>query len=482
MTRFSIAIVGAGFAGLGLAIRLKQCGISDFVVLERAGDVGGTWRDNTYPGCTCDVESHLYSFSFAPNPSWSRMWSPQPEILAYLQGCARRFDIIPHVRFHHTFEGAQWDAGSSQWDIKTSKGKFQARFLVSAMGALSEPHVPPLPGLSEFEGKFFHSAQWDHQYDLKGKRVAVIGTGASAIQFIPAIQPLVQKLTVFQRTAPWVIPYNNRALTAREKKIFARFPLAQKLWRLRVYLLRELMGVTFRHPRLMGFAERLGRSYLARKVKDPELRRKLTPTFLIGCKRILISRGYYPALTQPNVEVVTEGIQRFTPQGIVATGGKEYSVDAVILGTGFQLAGIHAAHAVRGRGGKLLADAWKGSPKAHLGTTVAGFPNFFTLFGPSTGLGHSSVMLMAEAQIDHFLNAYRYAQAKGVAALEPKAEAQEAFAALVDKKMQGTVWTSGCASWYLDSTGRNSTLWPGSVGSFRRRVRKFRPSEYQLEH
>jgi cation diffusion facilitator CzcD-associated flavoprotein CzcO len=477
---FHVAVVGSGFAGLGMAIRLKQAGIDDFVVFERANEVGGTWRDNSYPGCTCDVESHLYSFSFAPNPNWSRMWSPQPEILAYLKNCADRFGLRPHIKFNHTVEGATWNDELQHWELRTSGGTFTATVLVSAMGALSEPEIPKLAGIETFQGATFHSARWNHEFDLAGKKVAVLGTGASAVQFVPAIQPKVKKLHLFQRTAPWVLPQYNRDLTEREHHWLARVPWLQKAWRLRIYLFREMTGLAFRHPRLIKILEKVALRYLQRKVPDPVLRAKLTPSFTIGCKRILLSRNYLPALTQKNVEVVTDGIREIQPHGVVTQDGVLREVDAIIFGTGFRLGGIHRAHTLRGKKGMTLADAWAGSPRAFLGTSVTGFPNLFLLFGPNTGLGHSSVMLICETQISHVLNAILFMRRKGTKAVEPKAEAQDAFTSSIDRQMQGTVWTSGCASWYLDATGRNSTLWPGSVGAYRRRALKFRPQDYVL--
>lgn len=477
---YHMIIVGTGFTGLGMAIQLKRSGFNDFLLLERAEEVGGTWRENTYPGCACDVESLIYSFSFYPNPRWSRVWSPQPEILDYLKRAADHFGIRPHIRFAHNFEGASWNGAAQRWEIKTSKGDFSARYLASATGALSEPTVPALPGLSEFKGKTFHSARWDHNYDLTGKRVAVVGTGASAIQFVPAIQPKVSKLFLFQRTAPWIIPHKNLYLTEKQHRRFERFPLWQKLQRLRLYVTREFIGLSFRHDFFTRISEKFARSYLQRKVADPQLRRKLTPSYRMGCKRILISSAYYPALTQPNVELITDRIETITATGVRTAAG-EYPVDAIILGTGFSLRAIHGAETIRGREGKTLAEVWKGTPRAFVGTTVAGFPNLFLLFGPNTGLGHNSVLLMIEAQIGHVLRALQYLQRNQLTSLEPKSERQLAFVAGVERRMKTTVWTSGCSSWYLDENGVNSSLWPGSVGSFVRQTHRFRKQDYLFQ-
>jgi cation diffusion facilitator CzcD-associated flavoprotein CzcO len=477
-----IAIIGSGFGGLGTAIRLRQRGMHDFVVLERAGDVGGTWRDNTYPGCACDVQSHLYSFSFAPNPDWSRSFSPQPEIQTYLQRCAREFGILPHVRFHHEVTDARWDDDAQRWRIGTSRGPVTAQVLVMAAGALSDPVIPDLRGLNGFRGRTFHSARWDHGYDLRGRRVAVIGTGASAIQFVPEIQPRVERLHVFQRTPPWILPRHQRDLGAGERRLFRRMPAAQKTARGAIYLAREAFVLAFRHPRAMGVAQRVALRHLRQSIPDPALRRKLTPDWTMGCKRILLSNEYLPALAQPNVEVVTDAIAEVRAGSIVTGDGVERAVDAIIFGTGFQPTDPPLAHHTCGREGRTLAEVWAGSPRAHVGTTVAGFPNLFVLMGPNTGLGHTSVVYMIEAQIEHLLGALDHMQAHGIAAVEPKPEAQDAFVDAVERRMTGTVWTSGgCRSWYLDPTGRNSTLWPDFTWRFRRRVARFEPAEYAME-
>jgi cation diffusion facilitator CzcD-associated flavoprotein CzcO len=473
-----VAIIGSGFGGLGTAIRLKQEGIDDFVVLERAGDLGGTWRDNTYPGCACDVESHLYSFSFAPNPEWSRAFSPQPEIWEYLRHVADQHGVLPHIRYDAEVRDAAWDDDAALWRIDTAAGPLTASAIVMATGALSDPVIPDLPGLSSFQGRAWHSAQWAHDFDLTGKRVAVIGTGASAIQFVPAIQPTVGRLHLFQRTAAWVIPRRDRPLSGLERGLFRRVPAAQRAVRGAIYGAREAFLVAFRHPGAMRVAQRLAMRHLRKSIRDPELRRKLTPNWTMGCKRVLLSNDYFPALAQPNVEVVTERITEVRAHSIVTSDGTEREVDAIVFGTGFQPTDPPLAKHLRGRGGVSLKEAFAGSPKAHLGTTISGFPNLFTLMGPNTGLGHTSVIYMIEAQIEHVLGALKHMERAGIAALEPKPEAQEAWVSAVDARMTGTVWVSGgCASWYLDETGRNSTLWPDFTWRYRRRAR-FRPDEY----
>jgi cation diffusion facilitator CzcD-associated flavoprotein CzcO len=439
------------------------------------------WRDNRYPGCACDVQSHLYSFSFAPNPAWTRRFPPQAEILAYLARCADEFGVRPHIRFGTDVERAEWNAAAARWTLTTSRGVLTADVLVAAPGALSEPRLPEVPGLETFGGNVFHSARWDASAELAGKRVAVVGTGASAIQIVPAIQPVVSRLVLFQRTPPWVMPRHDAPIAPRTRRWMDRVPPLRRAVRGSLYGYRELFGLPFRHPRLASLPEAVARRHLRAQVPDPALRRLLTPTYAIGCKRILLSDDYYPALTQPNVRVVPTGLAEVRADAAWGEDGVPHAVDAIIFATGFHVTDFPFAARIRGAGGKVLSQVWGASPKAHLGTTVAGFPNLFILAGPNTGLGHTSVLLMMEAQVEHVLNALEHMRRNGLAAVAPVAEAQAAWTAEVDRRMEGTVWTSGgCRSWYLDETGRNSTLWPGSVGSFVRRVRPFQEDEYHL--
>ena len=475
-----VAIIGSGFSGLGMAIRLKQVGMNDFVVLERAGEVGGTWQANTYPGCACDVPSHLYSFSFAPNPEWTQTYSTQPEIWDYLRRVADDFGVRRHVQLNTAVECATWR--DDHWELETSQGTVTARVLVAGMGPLTEPKIPEIPGLDEFPGPVFHSARWDHDADIKGKRVASIGTGASAIQYVPAIQPDVAQLHVFQRTPPWVLPHTNRPIRSWEKRLFRALPAAQNLVRAGIYAGREALVLGFvKNPRLMKVVERLARKHMASQIDDPALLEKVTPDYTIGCKRILPSNRWYRALTKPNVELVTDAIAEVRGSAVVTADGCEREVDAIVLGTGFHVTDIPAAHHIRGRGGVLLDDLWHGSPRAHLGSTVAGFPNLFFLLGPNTGLGHSSMVYMIESQIAHVMAALRHMRSHGAATIEVTEEAQRRSNADLERKLEGTVWNTGCASWYLDRTGRNSTAWPDWTWKFRRRVAQLDPAEYRLD-
>lgn len=477
-----VAIVGSGFAGLGMAIKLKEAGRTDFVVLERAEDVGGTWQQNTYPGCQCDVPSNLYSFSFAPNPAWSQTFALQPEIWAYLRKVADDFGLRQYVRTSTAVEAAAWDEQAQRWRIDTSRGTLTARILVAGMGALSEPSIPELPGVDSFEGPAFHTAHWDHDADLAGKRVAVIGTGASAVQVIPRIQPSVAKLTVFQRTPPWIMPHPGRPVRPRERRLFRLLPPLQRLVRGAVYWGRETFVLPFKFHRLSRVPERMARAHLEKQVADPVLRDKLTPRYEIGCKRILMSNEYFPALQQPNADVVTDGVVEIRPHGVVTADGVEHPADAIVYGTGFRVTDMPYVEWLRGRGGRTLGEVWREQGMQGLrGTTVAGFPNLFMLVGPNTGLGHNSIVFMIESQLAYVMGALRAMDARGALACDTRPEAQAAFNETLQSRMRGTVWTEGgCASWYLDAHGRNTTLWPGTSWSFRRATRRFDPAEHLL--
>ena len=462
-----IAILGTGFSGLGIAIRLKQSGREDFVVLEKASGIGGTWRDNTYPGCACDIPSHLYSFSFALNPRWSRAYSPQSEICSYLRRCARRFGIIPHIQWNCELLDAAWDDNERLWHITTSQGPLNADILILGNGPLSEPSLPAIPGIERFEGTLFHSARWNHDYDLTGKRVAVIGTGASAIQFIPKIQPLVGHLTLFQRTPPWVLPRMDHAIPAWQQALFSILPIAQRFMRSRIYWYNELtvLGFTYR-PALVENDMKRARGHLLRQVPDAVLRAKLTPNYTMGCKRILLSDDFYPALTQPNVEVITEHIREVRAHSIITEDGSEHEIDAIICATGFHVTDARLPHYIHGRVMHSLAEDWQPDPCAYLGTTVSGFPNLFLLVGPNTGLGHNSMIFMIEAQLSYILDCLHTMECRNLQSVEVQPEIQEAFNEELQERMEGTVWTSGCASWYLDAAGRNTTIWPGFTFEF----------------
>jgi cation diffusion facilitator CzcD-associated flavoprotein CzcO len=482
VTHTEIAIVGAGMSGVGMAIALRRAGREDFVVLERAHALGGTWRDNSYPGCACDIPSVLYSYRDEPNPDWSRAFAFQPEIWAYLRRVAAAHDVERFMRFDHDVRDAHFDAEHQRWEIDTTGGRCTAAILISASGSLADPVIPDLPGLSAFTGAVFHSARWNHEHSLDGRRVAVIGTGASAIQFVPQIQPRVAHLTLFQRTPPWVLPRENVPIPWRWRQQFARHPRLEAIARAAAFSIQELTHLGFSHPLVMRVAELQGRRQLARQVADPQLRARLTPTFRLGCKRVLFSNRWYPALAADNAEVVSTPIREVVSDGIIDSEGVHHALDTIILATGFHVIDLPIAERLHGRDGRRLSEVWQGSPRAHLGMGVAGFENLFFLLGPNTTLGHNSVLLMIEAQIDYLTKLLRHRDHVGAATVTPTTEAQARSVADVDRGTEGSVWTTGgCISWYLDATGRNSVLWPGSVRAYQRRLAHFDPDDYSWQ-
>jgi len=480
----TVAIIGSGFSGIGMAARLRRAGIDDVVLLERAADLGGTWRDNSYPGAACDVPSHLYSFSFAPNPGWTRSFSPQPEIWEYLRRVADDEGITGKIRFREEVTAAHWDLSARVWRIETTSSRLTARFLVSATGPLSDPLIPGIPGLDTFAGTVFHSATWDHDYDLTGRNVAVIGTGASAIQFVPQIQPLVNQLTLFQRTPPWIIPRYDRQISRPERWLFRHAPVTQRIARAGIYAGREAYALGFvKDPDIMRTAEGLARHHLHRQVADPDLRARLTPSYRMGCKRILISNDYYPALTQPNVSLVTDSIKEIREKSVLTSDGTAYEADTLIFGTGFHVSDFPSAQRIFDSAGVSLARRWSAKPArtAFRGTTTAGFPNLFVLTGPNTGLGHTSQVFMIEAQIRYVVSALVHARRHRIDRIEVRPAAQDAYDRMVQRKMRRTVWvTGGCKSWYLDADDRNVALWPDFTWVYAWQTRRFDPSNYDL--
>ncbi|WP_278262936.1 NAD(P)/FAD-dependent oxidoreductase [Nocardia sp. AG03] len=477
-----VIVIGAGISGICAAIKLAEAGIDDVLIVEKAETFGGTWRANTYPGCACDVPSGLYSFSFAPNSEWSRLFAPQPEILAYVDRVAREHGLAARTRFGVEVTAAHW--AEDHWRLSTSDGELTARFVVSAAGPWNEPRVPEIPGLAEFPGEVFHSARWNHDYDLRGKRVAVVGSGASAVQFVPAIAPEVAQLHLFQRTAQWVLPKLDHAVPAVEKRVMRRIPFAHKALRGIEYTIMEGLGVAFRRPRpLMQAVQAVGSAYLRAVVRDPALRAKLTPDYLLGCKRILFSNSYLQSLTRPNVDVYATGVAEFRGSTVVGADGSTAEVDAVILGTGFHILDTPLAEIVRGADGRSLAEHWQGSPEAYLGTVTTGFPNAFTVLGPSLGTGHSSAFAILEAQVDYLVTAIASARREGWSVLDVRPRVQAAYVEQVQAALATTVYNAGgCRSYYLDANGRNSFSWPWSTGELTRRVSAFDPADFTITH
>ncbi|MBF6210909.1 NAD(P)/FAD-dependent oxidoreductase [Nocardia puris] len=475
-------IIGSGFAGLGLAIRLTQQGRDDFLVLERGSDVGGTWRDNTYPGAACDVPSHLYSYSFELNPNWSRSFSRQGEIQAYIQGVADKYQVRDKHLFDCDVTGARWNAELARWEVTTSRGEFTADTLVSAVGALCEPNLPDIKGIHDFEGEIFHSARWNHDADLTGKRVAIIGTGASAIQIVPAIAPQVAHLDVYQRTAPWLLPRLDRPYLGIEKLAFKYVPGVQRLSRAAIYAARETQVVGLaKVPALMQGFELLSKAKLRFEIRDAELRRKVTPDYRIGCKRMLISNDYYPALDRDNVDVVTDPIAEIRAGSIVTEDGTEREIDALIVATGFHVTDSPTFETITGKDGRTLSEVFDEiGQQGYKGASIANFPNMFFLLGPNVGLGHTSMVYMIESQINYIADALNTIAKQGLRTVEVRREAQDEYNRELQAKLGKSVWnTGGCASWYLDKHGNNTTLWPDFTFEFRRITKEFDVEAYE---
>jgi cation diffusion facilitator CzcD-associated flavoprotein CzcO len=480
-TKQRIAIIGSGFSGLAMALRLKQEGIDSFTLFERADEIGGTWRDNTYPGCACDIPSHLYSLSFAPNPDWSRKYSPWNEIQEYLLRLVEENDLRRHVRFGADITEARFDAAESTWTLETASGEqFTADFLVSGTGALNKAILPAIPGIDDFEGPSFHSSAWDHEVDLTGKRVAVIGTGASAIQIVPGIVDQVERLDLYQRTPPWVVPRWDHTISRFSKALFRTIPPTRWLYRNWLYWYQEFLGIGFvTNMGLHKVVEKLGRWNMNRAVESEELREALSPDYRIGCKRILVSDDYYPALAREQVEVITDGVERITPRGVVTASG-EREVDAIVYATGFITTEFVTPMKVDGLEGRELGEAWQSDTETYLGMTVAGYPNLFLLFGPNTGLGHNSALFMIEAQVNYIARCLKAMGRSGAKSVDVRSEVQKSFNERIQKRMKNTTWLSGCRSWYLTESGKNITLWPGFTVSYWLKTRRFDAADYHL--
>lgn len=458
-----IAIIGAGFAGLGMAIALDKAGRGDYVILEKAAEIGGTWRENTYPGCACDIRSLLYSFSFEPKRDWSRQFPRQPEILQYLRHCVDRYGLAEHIEFGAEAVSMAYDDAAERWTVRLADGRtVDCRVLMAAMGPLHQPNIPRLAGAEEFRGPRFHSAQWDHGADLTGKRVAVIGTGASAIQFVPQIAKQAAEVTVFQRTPPWVMPKPDRPITGRLHRLFAAVPGFQRAYRWLVYWEAEATIVTFTRPRLAGLGERMAQALIAKQIPDPDLRRKVTPGYRMGCKRVLLSNDYYPALAALHVRLVTDPVAKITSSGVVTADGAEYPADVIVYGTGFHVTDAFDHADISGADGISIQDSWRDGVEAYLGLTVAGFPNLFILLGPNSGLGHNSMIFMIESQVHYVIKCLDLIDKRGAVAVTGQAQRQ--FNTSLQRRFKGSVWSAGgCVSWYLDSAGVNRALWPGST-------------------
>ncbi|RCG30610.1 NAD(P)/FAD-dependent oxidoreductase [Sphaerisporangium album] len=474
----SVAIIGAGFGGLCMAIQLEKAGITDYTIFERADRLGGTWRDNTYPGAACDVPSHLYSYSFEQAYDWTRRYPCQPEILAYLDRCAGKYGLHARLRLGAEVTAAVFDEAVNRWRLTVAGGEERLfDVVVSGVGQLNRPRLPDIPGLSTFAGTSFHSARWNHAHDLAGRRVAVVGNGSSAAQIIPRVAAVVAHLDVYQRTPSWVIPKPDGEYGPRERLAFRRLPLLRSANRQRVY--RFIEGVVY--PALVdGWSRPLmikrAEEHLRRQVRDPGLRAKLTPAYPIGCKRIVLDNDFYPALTRDNVELVTDPIVRVTPEGIETRGGTLRAADTIVFATGFHSTDFLAPIEIVGRGGRDLREVWKDGAEAYLGVAVPAFPNLFLLYGPNTNLGHNSIILMIESQVRYIMGCLPLLAARGP--MEVRRPAMDAWRRALDQALARTVWREDCDSWYKNAAGRVTNNWPGPASMYRRITRAPRPDSY----
>ena len=479
---YEVGIIGAGFGGLVAALKLKNSGRSSFVIFERAADIGGTWRDNIYPGCACDVPSHLYSIASQPNPDWHYKFSKQPEILNYLKNVVSKNDLSEHIRLNSDITELQFIEADGLWQISDRNGnQTKVKFIISATGPLNRPVIPPFLGLDTFKGAKFHSFEWDKTCDIKGKRVAIIGTGASSIQIVPTIAPEVAHLTVFQRTPAWIMPRDDRKVSHFGKFLFKNIPATQKLLREGIYWLFEFLGKAFIGNKILyNLSEYLALKKLKKEVKDPETRRKLTPQYKLGCKRVLVSDDYYPTFNRPNVSLITENIEKITDSSIITTDGMAYPTDVIVFATGFEAADVALYTRILDKNGVNLINEWaKTGAQAYHGTTVSGYPNLALLLGPNTGLGHNSVIHIMESQMNYVVQYLDFLEKNGEKAyLDVKPEIQQAHNTSIQQQFEGTVWASGCKSWYLNKKGRNTTLYPRLTVQFRKDTQTLNPDDY----
>ncbi|PRY08830.1 flavin-containing monooxygenase [Kineococcus rhizosphaerae] len=477
-----IVIVGSGFSGICAAVKLMEAGFHKLTILERGEDVGGTWRDNNYPGCACDVPAVLYSFSFAPNPDWSRRYCGHDELFAYLRGVADRYSLRPHIRFKTDVTRMSYDVETAQWQVTTGSGEVLiADVVVNGTGTLSQPSIPRLEGLSSFTGEVFHSATWDHAKPLEGRQVAVIGTGASAIQFVPKIAGIADHVTVFQRTPPWVMPRDDHEYTGWESQLFRRVPVSQKLLRWKTYwdfetLARGFLG----KQKVVDAYRRKAEAFIKASIPDDLLRAAVTPDYDPGCKRRLVSNDWYPALCRDDVDLVTERIVEVRPSAVVTADGVEHPTDVIVFGTGFAATDFLAPMEVRGLSGVELSEQWREGAATHLGIVAADFPNLWMVMGPNTALGHNSIVFMIEQQVHYIVQALQHLRAKRIPAVRIRPEVMQRSYEEVQRRMGKTVWASGCNSWYLSDGGRNDTLWPATTVEYWWQTRRFRPEDYQV--
>jgi cation diffusion facilitator CzcD-associated flavoprotein CzcO len=476
-----VTIIGSGFSGLCMGIKLKTAGIDNFVILEKSPAFGGTWQVNTYPGCACDVPSHLYSFSFAQNPDWSRTYANQPELWAYTQKVVADYQLLPHIRVNCALESADYDDALGFWRVRTTQSEFTTKSIICATGPLSVPKRPDIPGLATFTGRMFHTAQWDNSYDFTGKRVAVIGTGASAVQLIPEIAPKVAHLDIYQRTPPWILPRPDRLVFGVEKWLLRNVKPLQNLYRFLSYAQYEIRLLAFvTYPKLVELIRWEAVHNINKHIKDPVLRAKVTPNYTPGCKRVLVINTYYPALARPNVSLITDAVTEVRANSIIDKAGVERPIDALILSTGFDVEHSLGSIEVRGRNGKNLRQIAEGGLDAYKGVAIPGFPNFFTIVGPNTTLGHNSVIYMIESATTYLLQAIQLIREKNIHAMEVKAAVSHSYNETLQDRFKGTVWASGCTSWYLSGSGKNHVIWPDFTFRYRNLTSKFDAAAYEI--
>lgn len=476
-----VLIIGGGYSGIGAAIRLKQSGIEDFILIDKAHKLGGTWRENTYPMAGADTPSIIYSFSYARNPDWDYTFALQPQIERYLDDTADRFGVTPHAQFNTEAQASSWDEAAGRWSVETNQGTIRAKYVIACAGPMHEAAFPDIPGVEKFAGDAFHTANWNHDVDLTGKRVAVIGTGASAIQYVPVIQKQVSELILFQRTAPWVMPRMNRRARPWKKAMYRRFPAINRAVADVIYACSEGLQLLERRPARMKLLEQIGLWNLRRSVADPALREQLTPKFAMGCKRILFSNEWYPAIAASNATVVPQGVREVDATGLVDAAGTHYDADVIIYSTGFKVTDPDIARRVRGRDGELLAEHWNGSPFAYQTVAVHGYPNAFVLLGPNVGNGHGSVTTLVELLSDYIVKGIEAAESAGAKSVEVKQHVQDVWNAQVQDSLRGTVWNDGgCSSYYIDATGRNSAIYPWTTIRFKHDTERFNLDDYEL--
>lgn len=479
---FQTAIIGAGFAGIGAAIQMQKSNLHSFIIFERARDIGGTWRENTYPGCGSDVPSHMYSYSFELNPNWSRSFSKQEEILNYIQHCTNKHQLKKHIQFNTTIKEAIFNENKGYWSLYDQSGnETTARTIIAALGPLNVPLIPKFKQQENYKGVNFHTSRWNHSFNLKGKRVAIIGTGASTIQIVPSIVDKVDHLFVFQRSAPWILPKKDGTFSSLSKSLFKNIPGFQRLYRELIYWLMEIRGKgLFGNKAITHLARSMAIRHINNSISDPELIKKVTPAYEIGCKRVLPSNDYYPALERSNVTLVTAPIDSFGEDHILDKNGNKIALDAIIYATGFEAASFsNRGLKIKGINGRDLFEEWEqNGPEAYYGIAAEGYPGLLFMLGPNTGLGHSSVIHMMESQINYILDYLEKLPENAV--MDVKPSLQKEYNARIQKQLSKMVWASGCQSWYQTASGKNTTLWPGHTFSYRKQTKEVNLKDYNI--